>query len=320
MIFSTAAGLEGSHNKTNVKPTGYIPIHKRPRDPLTNARARAETISREVSTSTPSRLSAESIIRDSQELAKQPVVQTLTRQFYDGEADQIKPSATPLDEEAALESTQHRSLHWTTLATRRQQAPEKSNTHLADWAAFETVPVYKKQRANDEPESPLGTGSITHFVALDSTSTPSTRPDDWSGHTVMEVNPPIQTILSVPSAPGLALNNIATILIGVLIGAVIIVSAGFMCWFGRLLRIRNKEKEKKEEQRKNGGGAAAGDPEAGQGSSTNGHHGTHTQFASSGTAGTRGSRGARGAAGATGASATSSGGSAGDASMGGMGH
>ncbi|KAI2466923.1 hypothetical protein F4781DRAFT_404043 [Annulohypoxylon bovei var. microspora] len=134
---------------------------------------------------------------------------------------------------------------------------------------------------------------------------------EWTAPSAVESTPQVvQTILSAPPTPSLSVTNIASIIVGSMVGGIILISTFFMCWRGRLLRFRRKAQNTSY---------GSPDVEAGttRSSSVEDHHAGHSHgLGALGVRLNQGARGARGAAGATGLTAATSGGSAGGASAG----
>ncbi|KAI1204722.1 uncharacterized protein F4807DRAFT_471784 [Annulohypoxylon truncatum] len=336
MLFYNPTGMKADYNKTDAKPTGYVPLHKRPRDTLAAARARAEVMSRQGRTSPLSRLSVESIQRDFEELAGKPAVQapapaSVPEQSADGEDQRPGRLATSTAPQPTPEETILRRQPWTTLATRRRQqtdGPTFTTSSVVVEPILGAAVADKQQFKHTEREASEGTISpirpVLHEITAKLQESIQQR-DEYTGPTVIQVNPPLQTILAAPTAPDQSMLSVASIIVGSLVACVIVTSLVFLCWAGRLYKQRKakkaEEEEKKKKEEAGGGGAGAqaatqpGHPAAA--SSAAHAHG----MAGAGGAGTRGTRGgARGATGATGTPAPASSGGAGSPSMGGGGH
>ncbi|XDG05476.1 hypothetical protein ABKA04_005091 [Annulohypoxylon sp. FPYF3050] len=279
MIFAQAGG----RNATDRHSKGYVPLHQRRRlSALSTEASRGETITRSVDPDSPSRLSVESIHGATDEPAR----------------PQANSAATPTP--------------YTTLRTSirvRTEDPATSPTASPGPVPEPTLRQHYDDVEGRQPAQDQETSSAPVVEVL-STDSPQSDPT-----TIIEVNPPLQTILGAPNPPQLSTTNIASILVGATMGLLIIVITGCVC-----LRIifskRSKDKEeqkKKDNNTQNGeGGDAApapaegADNEAGHNDTTRheGHH--HTPAPR--TTGTNAQRNASNAAAAATASGNTGGG------------
>lgn len=280
MIFAQAGG----RNATDRHSKGYVPLHQRRRlSALSTEASRGEAITRSVDQNSPSRLSVESIHGATDEPAR----------------PQANSAANPTPYTTLRTSIRVRTEDPATSPTAASPGPVPEPTLRQHYDDVEGRQPVQDQETSSAP-----------VVEVISTDAPQSDPT-----TVIEVNPPLQTILGAPNPPQISTTNIASILVGAMMGLLIIVIVGFMC----LRIILSKRKKDKEEEKKKGnnaengqGGGAApapaegADNEASHNDTT--HHDGHHHTPAPRTTGTNAQRNASNAAAAATASGNTGGG------------